>query len=300
MTGKPRMNLALQELRLLLDRPVAFHRIYARIAGGAVPGLFLSQAVYWSDKGDADGWFYKTMAEWQRETALTRTEQETARRKLRTLGVLEEKHAGLPARLYFRIDGPRLLDLVRENIAMDAENPQARLPETRGQDPREPAGNAVETPRPMRQETDVPARGKPASRAVGKVRPFEGTETTTETTVGGDPSKPPSLTPDAETRLRRVLIDVCVRELGDEAPYESITTRGLNLWREAGLSYERFVSGIDWARARTHEYQGKQPPGRRIEKKGAYFFRCLEHWLATNGHRPSGIANALASLPRRS
>ncbi|HEX5502243.1 MAG TPA: hypothetical protein VFW96_06445 [Thermomicrobiales bacterium] len=293
------MNLALQELRLLLDRPVAFHRIYARIAGGAVPGLFLSQAVYWSDKGDVDGWFYKTMADWQRETALTRTEQETARRKLRALGVLEEKHAGLPARLYFRIDGPRLLALVRESVAVDTENPHARLPETRSQDRREPASNAAESPRPTRREADGPARGFVARWDAGNAQPLSGTETTAETTVERDPSKPPCVTPDAETWLRRVFIDVCVRELGDEAPYESITTRGLNLWRDAGLPYERFLAGIDWARARTREYQGKQSPGRRIEKKGAYFFRCLEDWLATNGNRPSGIASEFADLPRR-
>ena len=41
------------------------------------------------DPRDADGWFYKTQKDIFDETALTRTEQETARKKLRGCRVLE-------------------------------------------------------------------------------------------------------------------------------------------------------------------------------------------------------------------
>lgn len=88
-----------------LDRPIAFHRIFAKIGGSVNAGIFLSQAFYWSSRTkDPNGWFYKTQAEWEEETCLTRREQETARRNLRDAGILEEALAGIPARLFFRIN----------------------------------------------------------------------------------------------------------------------------------------------------------------------------------------------------
>ena len=65
---------------------------------------------------ERDGWFWKTAAEWQRETGLSRREQDSARRRLRALGLLEEQRRGMPAKRWFRLDlaalgaaaGPRL------------------------------------------------------------------------------------------------------------------------------------------------------------------------------------------------
>lgn len=102
-----------EELRYLLRRPIAFHRVFADLAGSAAGGLFLSQLFYWSDKGaDAEGWIYKTMEEWHEETALSRREQESARGALVALGVLEVERRGLPARLHFRLDLDRLASLL--------------------------------------------------------------------------------------------------------------------------------------------------------------------------------------------
>lgn len=100
-------------LKQVLSRPIAFHRIFASVGGGATEGLFLSQAYYWSQHTkDPDGWFYKTFDEWFDETALTRREQETARRALKQLNILEEKRKGVPARLYFRVNSDRLYQAV--------------------------------------------------------------------------------------------------------------------------------------------------------------------------------------------
>jgi hypothetical protein len=90
-------------------RPIAFMRIFTKITDGktkvGVTGaLMLSQAVYWSTRTkDNDGWFWKTADEWEEETGLTRREQETARKRLTKLGILEEKKMGVPCRMYFRI-----------------------------------------------------------------------------------------------------------------------------------------------------------------------------------------------------
>ncbi len=98
------------ELTSLLTRPIAFHRIFATIGGGACCGLFLSQAFYWTQRTkDPDGWFYKSQVEWEEETALTRYEQENVRRELKSRGLIEEKKEGIPCRLFYRINKDSLL-----------------------------------------------------------------------------------------------------------------------------------------------------------------------------------------------
>ena len=89
----------------LLDRPIAYHRIFAKMAGSVNAGVMLSQAFYWSSRTkDPNGWFYKTQAEWEEETCLSRREQESARRNLKDLGCWEEKLIGIPAQLYYRLN----------------------------------------------------------------------------------------------------------------------------------------------------------------------------------------------------
>lgn len=102
-------------LRTLNARPIAFHRYYLYVGLSVSAGVFLSQVCYWSENRttiDRDGWFYKTADDWFEETGLTRREQEGARKKLRELGILEEKRQGLPAKLFFRVDHDALYQLL--------------------------------------------------------------------------------------------------------------------------------------------------------------------------------------------
>ena len=88
-----------------IGNPVAYYPGLARVVGGVTSALFLCQINFWGDKGhDPDGWIYKTQEDMTNETGLTRTEQETARRNLKKLGILEERHARLEHRLYYRIN----------------------------------------------------------------------------------------------------------------------------------------------------------------------------------------------------
>ncbi|SRR6266498_2401667 len=90
----------------LLDRPIAFHRCFAALAGSALAGLMLSQAVYWANRHTTvarGGWFWKTQAEWYEETFMTRSEQETARKRLRERGFIEERRRGVPAKIHYRV-----------------------------------------------------------------------------------------------------------------------------------------------------------------------------------------------------
>lgn len=100
-------------MNLLADRPIAYHPDIARVAGGVKAGIFLSQLLYWSDKGKrGDGYIWKTQEDWEDETALTRREQESARKILKSKGLIEEKLQGIPAKLYYKINTDILYDLL--------------------------------------------------------------------------------------------------------------------------------------------------------------------------------------------
>lgn len=59
-------------------------------AGDLETGLFLSQLIYWSDRGTrSDGFFYKTDKEWHQEIMLSKYSVRKSRKKLEELGLLE-------------------------------------------------------------------------------------------------------------------------------------------------------------------------------------------------------------------
>jgi hypothetical protein len=67
-------------------------KIYIDYMSSLDGGLFLSQVIYWSDKGAlGDGWFYKSYAEWTEETTLSKYEVGKQAKILIDRGVLETK-----------------------------------------------------------------------------------------------------------------------------------------------------------------------------------------------------------------
>lgn len=108
----------------LLDRPIAYQRAFVGIGCGITGAVMLSQAVYWSERSSSkDGWFYKTQADWEEETGLTRYEQESARKKLKSLGVLEEIKRGVPCKVNYRVNEKQLTMLLSQYV----ENQQTRM-----------------------------------------------------------------------------------------------------------------------------------------------------------------------------
>lgn len=80
----------------------------------------MSQAVYWQPRAtNPDGWWWKTREQWAAETHLTRSEQETARKTWRRLGVLQERRSGVPARIHYLVDLERLAQLIRQLAGFD-------------------------------------------------------------------------------------------------------------------------------------------------------------------------------------
>ena len=56
----------------IFDEPIVFQRAYVSLTGSAVAALFLSYAIYTTERlsKDAEGWFRKTGDQWKSETGL--------------------------------------------------------------------------------------------------------------------------------------------------------------------------------------------------------------------------------------
>lgn len=104
----------------ILDRPIAFHRCFAELAGSAEGGIFLSQMVYWHNRVDRE--FYKTADEIYEETMIKKDRQLSIRRKLIKKGILSEELRGLPAKLFYKIN--------EENLRKSLNSPVTGIPPT--------------------------------------------------------------------------------------------------------------------------------------------------------------------------
>lgn len=144
----------------LLDRPIAFQPVFKRITGSTVAAIMLSQAWYWSSRTkNPDGWFYKSGIEWEDETGLSRSEQETARRINKAKGVMDEVLLGVPATMHYRVLKDRVWELLGVQFAETLQT--------------EYAGS---------QQTGMPGSSKPVSPIPANIK--EEPETTHGTTQG--------------------------------------------------------------------------------------------------------------------
>ncbi|MGY6066148.1 DNA replication protein [Pasteurella multocida] len=110
-------------------RSIAYRPALAKLFGGVTAEIFFEQIFYWQDKAEnQELGVYKTQAELEEETGLSRKEQETARKKLREIGILIETHKRLEHRMYFKINMERL-DEVLSTLA-DVQSEHSRMPES--------------------------------------------------------------------------------------------------------------------------------------------------------------------------
>ncbi|MBI3046441.1 MAG: hypothetical protein HYY86_02835 [Candidatus Harrisonbacteria bacterium] len=121
MTRKLPKNYNRILLEALSAKPIAFNPLLAELAKSANAGLFMSQLLFWWEKGKKVGWIYKTIKEMSQETKLTRGEQDTAIKKWKQLGILEVKKEGVPPKRHFKINVIKLLELLRKTNAQPSE-----------------------------------------------------------------------------------------------------------------------------------------------------------------------------------
>ena len=227
------MNLA-----SMLDRPIAFQRSFVHLGAGITGALMLSQAVYWANRGsDDDGWFFKTQVEWEDETGLSRTEQETARKKLLSLGLMEEARRGIPAKLYFRVS---IDALVSQLEGLDTPCKQ---------DCRNPAIKDAGTPQAGSQKSRKQVRGKAANRSAGNPQSKLSkttTETTSETTAESI-AKGAEAPHAAAEPMRVTAPNGTIHEIPAELRYPGPDTKSHKTWIAYAIAYEgRYRSWPVW------------------------------------------------------
>lgn len=158
----------------LLDRPIAYQPSFAqlragKVKAGPVAAVLLSQFVYWHNRMDGS-WIYKTQSEIKRETGLSRDEQETARKRLIAIGVLEEELRGVPATLHYRVNAERLEALLltpEPKPRQIAATPQTRLRHVRKQECGSSTNKIAATPQTSMGEPTQQACGDPAFFLLG-------------------------------------------------------------------------------------------------------------------------------------
>lgn len=184
MHSEPETDVSIEALvDTLLQPVVAFHPIFAQITESITAGLMLSQAWYWKDKGtkDPNGWFHKSQKEWQKETRLTRYEQEGAREILQDKGFMRERRSGQPARLWFRVETRNVINAIKEVAKSEnsqiAENQQSSMRQTNKQDGSKPAIKIVENQQSIKGNSEnttknTTEREQDAQRAPDELHPL--------------------------------------------------------------------------------------------------------------------------------
>jgi len=103
----------------LLNKPVAYHPVLARMTGNVASAVMLSQGMYWQKIAESKGeeWFWVKSDGWKDQCGLSRSMQETAREVLRRSGFWFEVKRGIPAQLFFRIDAEILVEKIEAFLA---------------------------------------------------------------------------------------------------------------------------------------------------------------------------------------
>ena len=102
---------------------IVFQRVFVDITGSVTAALMLGHAVSLShaQPKESEGWFEHSQDKWREDVGLSRFELETARRVLRTKGILFEQRRGAPSRLMYWID----FEVLWAAVAVIAESRQA-------------------------------------------------------------------------------------------------------------------------------------------------------------------------------
>jgi hypothetical protein len=149
-------------------RVVSYKVDLALLVGSVTAGLLLSQLWYWANTRTAqerDGWFYVATDELSYQTGMIRDEIDTARTRLKDLGLIEEDRKGVPARLWYRLDKARLYELLREFADFKAQI--EGIPQTG-----KPAGQSERIPQTVMRKYRNLARGKAAGKIEGYSQPI--------------------------------------------------------------------------------------------------------------------------------
>ena len=159
----------------LVSIPTAFIELTGDVASAGL----LSQLLYWTSRTtNAEGWVYKSHAEWKRELGLGRCAVDRARRRLSELGVLQQtcRMANGRRTMHFRID----LAALRSAILPPTGRPESGTPESSIS-----ADRCAEN-----RQTGLPVSRTPTTETTTETTPEITAQTTPETTAESSSERP--------------------------------------------------------------------------------------------------------------
>lgn len=109
----------------LNEKPIIYHRIYAKITESVTAGLLLSQLVYWN-KVMKNKEFYKTDEEFCQELCMGLYELRNAKNALTKLNLVSIKRRGIPRKTHYKVNILAIITL----ITSVGENPTQVLGKT--------------------------------------------------------------------------------------------------------------------------------------------------------------------------
>lgn len=87
------------------DKIIAYRASLAKALKSVNAALVLQQCIYWSKRTrDLNGWFYKTIGDFNEELALSRCQQDTAINILLKHKLIKKRKKGIPPKRYFKIN----------------------------------------------------------------------------------------------------------------------------------------------------------------------------------------------------
>lgn len=130
-------NLVACWRRLQSGRRIVVHRSLIQITGSLKTAAYLSQLLYWLRVGInveiRDGWIFKSIAETEEETGLTKREQGLCKDKLAELNLIQVARIGQGARLAVRVNLEALSEAICESFGL-ADVTQLTIEEWRKQE----------------------------------------------------------------------------------------------------------------------------------------------------------------------
>lgn len=126
-----KFNMALRSCWETLQggRSITVYRCLVDITGSVKAAAMLSQLIYWTrvsrHVAERDGWIYKSIAEMEAETGLTKYEQNTCKRRLRELNLISTSRKNFGANLALRVNLDELSDAVCRQLGVQL--PQENL-----------------------------------------------------------------------------------------------------------------------------------------------------------------------------
>ena len=128
MKGAPQGQGYSQMMRVI-GRPVTYYPTIAQCLEDVKTAIFICNFIYWEGKqDDEDGWIYKRRVDITRETGLSRHEQDTARKRLRSLKLMEEQLRGTPPKMHYRFDWQKFEEMLAGHFNSQGKKPEKPRP----------------------------------------------------------------------------------------------------------------------------------------------------------------------------